>query len=315
MNIDHLGSKKCSDDPKNPSTSFICECHLDSTGPLCQTPIDECQPSPCQNGGTCIERADILEMVFSCQCPECFGAENFYKYFYGKTDPADYQQKNFDKNLFFFFHKGFTQIPYAKAPEDFENGWTDSATQRFMQYRERKGSDGYVFIGETCKVNNANIAACVEDRKWDMANKDFGPLPSGEKKCSTDRGGRCAPDAANCSYKCDCSGIQGSWGRDPGVPYDNCLLDMTTCANAPCKNGGICSNNGGKIVCKCASGFHGNRCELTIGNSCASNPCSVNEVCSQTDFPAPGDYACLRNSNSGPATRRRSTFYTTTNIR
>uniref|UniRef100_A0A8C9XWP0 FAT atypical cadherin 4 n=1 Tax=Sander lucioperca TaxID=283035 RepID=A0A8C9XWP0_SANLU len=52
----------------HPLQPYACSCRPGYTGALCETDINECQPSPCHNGGTCHN----LVGGFSCTCPEGF---------------------------------------------------------------------------------------------------------------------------------------------------------------------------------------------------------------------------------------------------
>ena len=46
---------------------FSCQCALGFTGQTCSTDINECSPDPCQNGGTC---SQPLPGQFSCECQD-----------------------------------------------------------------------------------------------------------------------------------------------------------------------------------------------------------------------------------------------------
>ena len=48
---------------------FSCICKPGFSGPLCQNDFDECSSQPCQNGGTCSERAsDAIGGFYVCEC-------------------------------------------------------------------------------------------------------------------------------------------------------------------------------------------------------------------------------------------------------
>ena len=56
-----------------------CDCQPDFTGMDCETKIDDCLGSPCQNDGTCID--GILN--YTCDCTEDFGGRNCENYIGG----------------------------------------------------------------------------------------------------------------------------------------------------------------------------------------------------------------------------------------
>jgi hypothetical protein len=55
-----------------PSVEFTCTCLPGYNGTLCDEDINECDPDPCQNGGTCSETTDGTTAalgVYHCECP------------------------------------------------------------------------------------------------------------------------------------------------------------------------------------------------------------------------------------------------------
>lgn len=44
----------------------MCNCNHGYTGSVCEVVINNCEPNPCSNGGTCINMADD----FQCECDE-----------------------------------------------------------------------------------------------------------------------------------------------------------------------------------------------------------------------------------------------------
>lgn len=51
----------------------MCNCPVRTTGKLCETVLDQCDPNPCQNGGTCV-RGTYPD--YTCECPQGFTGEN-----------------------------------------------------------------------------------------------------------------------------------------------------------------------------------------------------------------------------------------------
>ena len=47
------------------NNSYTCICDAGYTGDNCETNINECDPNPCQNGGTCTDGINS----YTCTCP------------------------------------------------------------------------------------------------------------------------------------------------------------------------------------------------------------------------------------------------------
>ncbi|XP_072028404.1 tenascin-like [Amphiura filiformis] len=52
----------------NGANTFICQCPTGFTGTRCETNIDDCVPNQCLNGGVCVDGINM----FTCQCPQGF---------------------------------------------------------------------------------------------------------------------------------------------------------------------------------------------------------------------------------------------------
>ncbi|XP_078001299.1 uncharacterized protein LOC144453811 [Glandiceps talaboti] len=67
-----------------------------------------------------------------------------------------------------------------------------------------------------------------------------------------------------------------------------CDIDLNSCRNTPCENGGSCTNTGPDAYsCECVDGFIGENCETDV-NECESSPCLNGGNC--LDFQ--GYYEC-----------------------
>jgi len=88
-------------------------------------------------------------------------------------------------------------------------------------------------------------------------------------------GGTCVPTAQDATstdggYTCTCP---------PHFVGDRC--GTSACDPNPCNNGGVCHGDTGDatgLVCTCAVGFTGPRCE-TVLDPCSSNPCGRHAEC------------------------------------
>lgn len=100
-------------------------------------------------------------------------------------------------------------------------------------------------------------------------------LSNSEDKCNTDpcmQHGLCI--SRNGTYECHCTARYGG---------KNCEFEQgDPCERAPCKNGGICTEDErGNYKCTCATGFTGVHCqtEISLHPLCANQPCQHNGTC------------------------------------
>lgn len=79
---------------------------------------------------------------------------------------------------------------------------------------------------------------------------------------------------------------EGPSGRRPALEVCYAVF-VDECADAPCHNGGTCTNGNSGYTCACAPGYQGATCDDVIDH-CAANPCENGGGCTNT---ADG-YAC-----------------------
>uniref|UniRef100_UPI00398E7DD0 protocadherin Fat 1-like n=1 Tax=Pristiophorus japonicus TaxID=55135 RepID=UPI00398E7DD0 len=84
---------------------------------------------------------------------------------------------------------------------------------------------------------------------------------------------------------------------ETSVGIEACCPPIEVCSNAPCQNGGMCTEiPSGGYVCKCPKNILGVHCEL-IDHPCLSRPCSHNGSC----IPEKSGYTCnCTKEYSGP---------------
>ena len=51
---------------------FVCNGNSGFTGTRCESVVDECMSSPCENGGTCLDRVN----KYTCSCAPSFTGTN-----------------------------------------------------------------------------------------------------------------------------------------------------------------------------------------------------------------------------------------------
>ncbi|XP_046857656.1 neurogenic locus notch homolog protein 2-like [Xenia sp. Carnegie-2017] len=111
------------------------------------------------------------------------------------------------------------------------------------------------------------------------------------KTCTCNMGAMACVDDRNCSSKGPCESFPC---KNDGVCIEEgnkftCIctkeyqgktceeLKPTPCDSGPCKNNGTCTNKGDNFTCECADGFEGKTCEVM--NACAKEPCKNDGVC------------------------------------
>ena len=238
------------------------------SGPSCAVDVDECEPDPCQNGGTCTDGI----ASFTCTCapgfsgPTCETSDECPPGFAGATCEIDVDECAGDPCE----NGGACTDGIASFTCDCPPGFTGATCEIDVDECandpcENGGActDGIAsftcdcppgFTGATCEID---VDECAGD--------------------PCENGGACTDGIA--TFSCDCP---------PGFTGATCEIDIDECASDPCQNGGTCTDGIASFTCDCPPGFTGATCEIDV-DECANDPCEPGEVCVEGD----GSFTCV----------------------
>ncbi|KAK3093194.1 hypothetical protein FSP39_012495 [Pinctada imbricata] len=184
--------------------SYTCICVEGFTDMNCSTNIDECASNPCMNSGICLDSINMYE----CQCSEGFS---------GTLCETDIDECSSNPC-------GFGTCVDAVA------GYTCSCI------------DGYTGTHCTTEIDECSSNPCMN-------------------------GSPCT-DEVN-GYSCTCV---------PGFSGTHCDINIDECSSSPCQNGGNCIDEVNQYSCTCVSGYTGDLCQTDV-DECQSNPCFNDGTC------------------------------------
>ncbi|MGH0126678.1 UNVERIFIED_CONTAM: hypothetical protein FKN15_021200, partial [Acipenser sinensis] len=210
--------------------SYTCSCRPGYTGASCEIEVNECDDSPCRNGGSCTD----LENSFTCTCPPGFYGKNCELSAMTCADGP-------------CFNGG-------RCSDNPEGGYACRCPVGYSGFNCEKNIDH-------CSSNPcANGAQCV-----DLGNEYICQCPDGFTgmhcndnidECSAFpclNGGTCQ-DGVN-DYTCTCP---------PGYIGKNCSSPVSKCEHNPCHNGATCHERNNRYVCACTQGYGGLNCQFLL---------------------------------------------------
>ncbi|KAL9961552.1 hypothetical protein ACROYT_G030511 [Oculina patagonica] len=223
---------------------YECTCSPGFMGTHCEL-RSQCEPSPCKNGGTCYD----VGQGYECTCAKGFRGEN-----------CEEQNKC--------------------HPNPCRNGGTCTGINEGEGF-ECTCREG--FKGKNCEEINLclpnpckNGATCTER----AGGRYECTCPIGYKGVTCEERSICfsnpCMNSGTCldetyGYRCNCR-----------VGYSGMNCQHHVCRPNPCHNGGSCLEEGSSYRCVCQVGNHGDRCELM--SACLSHPCLHGGTCVDTYF-------------------------------
>ncbi|CAF0850468.1 unnamed protein product [Adineta steineri] len=232
------------------NSTFLCVCPSGRSGRYCEI-VDACSVTagtvpPCRNGGTCIR---LTGSAYMCTCPVGFTG--------ALCDIA-----NPCSSMPCAANATCATLLNSSAICLCPTGTTGSRCNQTILTPFCSSSpcrNNGTCVGTTCLCpNNTSGATC---------NVTKTPCPTTTRPTlACANGGTCVV-----GYGCFCTG--GFGGDDCETPLSN------GCTSTTCLNGGTCVQLfNGTLVCICATGYTGSRCEAAA-SLCSPNPCQSNGTC------------------------------------
>ncbi|XP_065070644.1 fibropellin-1-like isoform X2 [Rhopilema esculentum] len=254
LDIDECESSPCQNGGtcSNDINKYTCTCKAGFEGTNCQTDINECASSPCQNGGTCVDGVN----QYSCTCAAG------YEETLCQTDTNECASSP--------CQNGGTCV-------DGVNKYTCTCPAGYggalCQTNINECGSSPCQNGGTC-VDGVNQYSCTCAAGYEGTMCQTNTNECASSPCQN--GGTCV-DGVN-QYTCTCAaGYEGTL----------CQTDTNECASSPCQNGGTCVDGVNQYTCTCAAGYEGTLCQ-TDTNECASSPCQNGGTC----VDAINQYSC-----------------------
>ncbi|XP_032993593.1 neurogenic locus notch homolog protein 1 isoform X2 [Lacerta agilis] len=267
--------------------SYQCQCRQAYTGQNCEHLYVPCNPSPCQNGGTCRQTGDT---TYECTCLPGFAGQNCEE---NLNDCPGNNCKNGGTCV-----DGVNTYNCQCPPE-----WTGqycaedvdecqlipNACQNGGTCHNTHGSYNCVCVngwtGEDCSENIddcANAACFVGATCHDRVASFYCECPHGRTGLLCHLNDACISNPCNDGSNCDTNPVTGKaiCTCPSGYMGPACNQDVDECSLGanPCEHAGKCLNTEGSFECQCQQGYSGPRCEIDV-NECSSNPCQNDATC------------------------------------
>ncbi|XP_017487603.1 PREDICTED: neurogenic locus notch homolog protein 2-like, partial [Rhagoletis zephyria] len=290
-NIDECLSSPCQNNAvcTDLINGYRCLCPYGFEGTNCEKSVDQCYHNQCRNGGTCHN----VQSTYNCFCPDGFTGRNCEININDCESNPCFNGKCIDSVNSFkcICNTGYTGLMcQSQINECLSNPCLFGGTCIDQ-------SSGY-----ECRCPNGTSGTNCEfndNECWSNPCFNGGTCHDliGKYRCQCPvgfRGEQCEVDidecqSSPCANGATCYNLPNAFKCvcPKGFFGSRCLSDIDECADSPCLNGGTCEDDLNKFLCHCPRGFTGRRCEMNI-DDCASNPCQNSGRC----YDQIGNFTC-----------------------
>jgi len=255
------------------TADYDCACAQGFRGSMCQTDVDECASAPCQHGECIDSKQDQRLSGFQYLC-KCHDGWSGYNCEVDDDDCISSPCMNGGSCTDEVNGWNCTCINHITLGKPGSNTWEGPRCETEIDPCQVSEDDCDNKTARCIHVG-AGIHECLCHPGYETADggKDCTPI----QECVSSpcmNGGTCNEG------KCTDAACIFQWTCTcpNGWAGETCHIDLDECASYPCTHGATCVDGVWSYNCVCTAGHHGYNCEIDI-DECDSDPCQNGGTC------------------------------------